>query len=77
MRPVVGGLTRATRRALGFDRPVSLADVESTVSDLLMLDDGRPVADASVTLELRGFQLCIKQTERAAYVVLPTGCGAR
>jgi hypothetical protein len=77
---------------LGFDEPITLSDVESTVSEILALSQQREpdpavfeagaehVAEAEPVVELRDYQLeaielCLKATERAAYVVLPTGCG--
>ena len=75
---------------LGFDEPITLADVESTVSEILALAQQRepdpavaePAAEpaAEPVVELRDYQLeaielCVKETERAAYIVLPTGVG--
>jgi len=72
---------------LGYDEPITLADVESTVSAILDLAQQQPDPAAETaagpvteTVELRDYQLeaialCLKETERAAYIVLPTGVG--
>ena len=71
---------------LRFDAPITLADVESTVSEILAAEElaqAEPVVvepAAEVAVELRDYQLeaielCLKETESAAYVVLPTGAG--
>ena len=71
---------------LGFDEPITLADVESTVSGILAQQQREPVVEAGVepgsepAFELRDYQLeaielCLKETVSAAYVVLPTGVG--
>ena len=71
---------------LRFDAPITLADVESTVSGILAQQREPEPAEAGVepgsepAFELRDYQLeaielCLKETESAAYVVLPTGVG--
>ena len=68
---------------LGYDEPITLADVESTVSAILDLAQQQPDPAAepvTEAVELRDYQLeaialCLKETERAACIVLPTGVG--
>ena len=67
---------------LCFDAPITLADVESTVSEILAVarqpEPTGTGADSVVELrdyQLEAIELCLKATESAAYVVLPTGCG--
>ncbi len=70
---------------LGFDRPVTLEEVEATVAELLLDDSAdriEPGASAPVVaaaalrdFQLEALELCTKETAREAYVVLPTGCG--
>jgi predicted helicase len=67
---------------LKFDTPISLDDVESELLMLAAVATTETVANNARIehMELRDFQLeaidlCVRETARAAYIVLPTGCG--